>query len=62
MLKRFYRSERSRTSEGDGLGLSLVAAVVRLHGFDLEIGDNRPGCRIEIRAPLARREDAFTPA
>lgn len=56
VLKRFYRSEQSRTSEGSGLGLSLVAAVVRLHGFALGIGDGTPGCRVEIRAPAARRE------
>lgn len=51
VLRRFHRSERSRSSEGNGLGLALVAAVVRLHGFDLDISDNRPGCRVEIRAP-----------
>ena len=53
VLKRFYRSEQSRTSEGSGLGLSLVAAVVRLHGFALRIGDNGPGCRVEILVPVA---------
>ena len=63
VLKRFYRSERSRSSEGDGLGLALVAAVARLHGFALRISDNRPGCSVEIIAPAVSRQgpSASTP-
>ncbi len=53
VLQRFYRVESSRTVEGSGLGLSLVAAVVALHGFRLEIGDADPGCLIEIVCPAA---------
>lgn len=48
VLRRFYRSEKSRTTEGNGLGLSLVAAVADLHGFGLTIGDAAPGCAIEL--------------
>ena len=47
VLTRFYRSDRSRHAPGVGLGLSLVAAIVKLHGFRLAIVDG-PGCRIEI--------------
>jgi signal transduction histidine kinase len=49
VLRRFYRAERSRHTPGSGLGLSLVAAVARLHGLDLVIEDARPGCRVTLR-------------
>ncbi|WP_245501168.1 sensor histidine kinase [Lichenibacterium minor] len=51
VLKRFYRGEASRSSEGSGLGLALVVAVARLHGFRLTLGDAGPGCRVELRCP-----------
>jgi signal transduction histidine kinase len=53
VLKRFYRLERSRSSEGNGLGLSLVAAVASLHGAQLAMTDNAPGLRIALRFPPA---------
>jgi signal transduction histidine kinase len=40
--ERFYRLERARGAPGSGLGLSLVAAVARLHGGALRLEDNRP--------------------
>jgi signal transduction histidine kinase len=55
VLRRFYRAERSRHTPGSGLGLSLVAAVARLHGLALVIEDASPGCRVTLR-----REDAST--
>ena len=48
VLKRFYRSDKSRHIEGSGLGLSLVAAIIDLHGFRLAIGDAEPGAVFEI--------------
>ena len=51
VLRRLYRLERSRTTEGSGLGLSLVAAVCDLHGADLELGDAAPGLKVTIRFP-----------
>lgn len=48
VLRRFYRCERSRHTAGNGLGLSLVAAVSRLHGMRLTIGDAHPGCIISL--------------
>jgi signal transduction histidine kinase len=50
VTKRFYRSDKSRGTEGLGLGLSLVAAIVNLHGFRLTIG-GCPGATAEIVCP-----------
>ena len=52
--ERFYRLEASRSTPGSGLGLSLVAAVVELHGGHLELGDNEPGLTACLNLPRAR--------
>ncbi|CAM2156586.1 histidine kinase [Pararobbsia alpina] len=51
VLRPFYRSSDrpSNTTSGHGLGLSLVAAIARVHHASVEILDNEPGCRIELR-------------
>src|ERR1700716_3888421 len=54
VLRRFYRSDKMRNTAGVGLGLSLVAAIVKLHGFRLAIFSGS-GCRVEIICP--DRED-----
>ena len=51
VLRRFYRLERSRNRPGNGLGLSLVAAVAGLHGAHIIMADNSPGLRIELHFP-----------
>jgi signal transduction histidine kinase len=48
VFERFYRLERSRSAPGNGLGLSLVAAVGRLHGARIEMMDNAPGLKIHL--------------
>ena len=48
VLERFVRLEASRNSPGTGLGLSLVAAVARLHDAKLELSDNAPGLRATL--------------
>jgi signal transduction histidine kinase len=48
VMKRFYRSERTRSTPGSGLGLSVVTAIVRLHGFDVWLDDARPGLRVSL--------------
>jgi signal transduction histidine kinase len=54
VLRRFYRAEKSRHAQGSGLGLSLVAAVARLHGLELAIEDAMPGCRVTLRGDGGR--------
>lgn len=49
VFQRFYRSEASRHSPGNGLGLSLVAAVVRIHDGQISLDDASPGLRVTIR-------------
>lgn len=53
VFRRFYRLERSRTTPGNGLGLSLVAAVAELHQAGIELVDNKPGLKITLRFPRA---------
>ncbi len=48
VFKRFYRLEQSRYTPGNGLGLSLVAAVARLHGARIELLDNAPGLKLRL--------------
>jgi signal transduction histidine kinase len=48
VFKRFYRLEQSRYTPGNGLGLSLVAAVARLHGARIEMLDNSPGLKVKL--------------
>ncbi|HYW60225.1 MAG TPA: HAMP domain-containing sensor histidine kinase [Xanthobacteraceae bacterium] len=53
VFKRFYRLERSRCTPGNGLGLSLVAAVARLHGARIALHDNAPGLEFRLEFPPA---------
>jgi signal transduction histidine kinase len=60
-LQRFVRLEKSRSRPGSGLGLSLVAAVARLHGGTVRLEDNAPGLRAVLMLPL-RAAPAKEPA
>jgi len=50
VLRRFYRSDKIRSTPGVGLGLNLVVAIVKLHGFRLVIHSGQGG-RLEIVCP-----------
>lgn len=52
VFRRFYRLDQSRSSAGNGLGLSLVQAVVELHGGRIELADNHPGLKVVIKLPM----------
>lgn len=51
LTDRFYRGERSRTTPGNGLGLSLVSAVAELHGAQLQLDALAPGLRVCFSFP-----------
>lgn len=54
VLRRLYRSDASRQQPGYGLGLSLVAAIVRLHAFNLQIEASQTGgTQVVIDCPPA---------
>lgn len=50
VFDRFYRLEKSRTTPGTGLGLSLVQAIALAHGFNIDVQDNSPGTKIIVKA------------
>ena len=52
VFRRLYRLEKSRTTPGSGLGLSLVAAIADLHDAKVELCDNEPGLLVKLRFPL----------
>jgi signal transduction histidine kinase len=50
VLRRFYRSDKTKHTSGLGLGLNLVNAIVKLHGFRFRIIPGS-GCVVEIACP-----------
>lgn len=51
VFQRFYRVAKSRSLAGNGLGLSLVQAVLELHQGTITLRDNHPGLRVELALP-----------
>ncbi len=58
VLERFVRLEESRNQPGNGLGLSLVEAVAKLHGGKLDLLDSAPGLRAVLTLPIAEGSPA----
>lgn len=56
VTQRFYRMQQSRSTPGNGLGLSLVQAVAKLHHAEFVLQDNRPGLRASLRFKLDSRD------
>ncbi len=53
VFRRFFRVEASRGEQpGNGLGLSLVMAVIKLHDGDITLADNNPGLSVCVRLPV----------
>jgi signal transduction histidine kinase len=53
VFRRLYRLDKSRSTDGSGLGLSLVKAVADLHGAKIVLADNAPGLAVELTFPAA---------
>ncbi|HVF16037.1 MAG TPA: HAMP domain-containing sensor histidine kinase [Steroidobacteraceae bacterium] len=51
VMQPFMRLERDRQQSGSGLGLSLIAAVMRLHRASIELLDNQPGLKVRCVFP-----------
>lgn len=51
VMERLYRLEKSRTTPGSGLGLSLVKAIADLHEFKIFLESNEPGLRVVVQIP-----------
>ena len=49
VFQRFFRLENSRSTPGNGLGLSLVQAVMQQHNIAIELGDNQPGLVVQLK-------------
>jgi signal transduction histidine kinase len=60
VFRRFYRLERSRSTPGNGLGLSLVAAVARLHGARVTLCENSPGLSVKLHFPSVQKKIGVT--
>jgi signal transduction histidine kinase len=58
VFRRLYRLEKSRTTRGNGLGLSLAAAIAELHDATVSLSDNVPGLMVEVR--FNRKPDGVT--
>jgi signal transduction histidine kinase len=62
LTDRFFRAERSRTTPGNGLGLSLVSAVAELHCAKLRLIATKPGLRVSLAFPVVNRRSPHNPA
>ena len=56
VFDRFYRLERSRSTEGSGLGLALALAVAKLHGAKISLFDANPGLEVRVDFPFAEAD------
>ncbi len=54
--ERFFRLDASRTTKGNGLGLSLVDAVIKLHNGTMLFHDNHPGLKVSLTFPRGNVE------
>lgn len=56
VLERYARLDRSRSTPGSGLGLTLCGAIAELHEGRFALEDNGPGLRCVLRIPVGTEE------
>lgn len=61
VFDRFYRVEKSRTTAGNGLGLTLIKAIAEMHGGKALLTNLRPGLRLDLILPVRGASDASAP-
>ncbi len=49
---KFYQTDSSHKSEGNGLGLSLALRIVNIYGGSISVENTRPGCRFKVALPI----------
>ncbi len=62
VFERFFRIESARTTPGNGLGLSLVAAVAHLHEAQMTLAGNKVGLRFTLSLASIPEPDRIGPA
>ncbi len=53
MFERFYRSESTRPVAGSGIGLTVVAQLVKAHAGTVELVDSTVGTAITVTFPMS---------
>ncbi len=53
VFEKFFRIEESRNTKGNGLGLSLVAAITRIHNGQIILSDNAPGLKVTLQLKVS---------
>jgi heavy metal sensor kinase len=54
IFERFYRGDKSRSTTGSGLGLSLARAIIRAHGGDITVKSTRHGSTFAFFLPMSQ--------
>jgi signal transduction histidine kinase len=57
-FRRLYRLDKSRTTPGSGLGLSLIKAIAELHDATVALEDNKPGLTVIVQFSVSRTDAA----
>jgi signal transduction histidine kinase len=58
VFRRLYRLEKSRSTEGTGLGLSMVKAIADLHGATIALSSANPGLAVTVNFPAANGQSS----